>query len=136
MFAFEKEKSKRILGVIMVSVGMALAAGKLLDDSCHQTVRSHRAHEKDRSLGCVSTANSSSTTSGLKADIQRDCGNRLVQMVLPMAEMIGWLRKGVGELIRQAGLQLMDLLMQEEVREPDSARVYRANGSGSRPRSR
>jgi len=34
-----------------------------------------------------------------------------------MAEMIGWLRKGVGELVRQAGLQLMDLLMQEEVRE-------------------
>ena len=42
-------------------------------------------------------------------------GNPAVQMVLPMAEMIGWLRKGVGELIRQAGLQLMDLLMQEEV---------------------
>ena len=37
-------------------------------------------------------------------------------MVLPLAEMIGWLRKGVGELIRQAGLQLMDLMMQEEVR--------------------
>jgi hypothetical protein len=31
--------------------------------------------------------------------------------------MVGWLRKGVGELVRQAGLQLMDLLMQEEVRE-------------------
>jgi putative transposase len=44
-------------------------------------------------------------------------GNPAVQMVLPMAEMIGWLRQGVGELIRQAGLQLMDLLMQEEVRE-------------------
>jgi transposase-like protein len=44
-------------------------------------------------------------------------GNAAVQMVLPMAEMVGWLRKGVGELIRQAGLQLMDLLMQEEVRE-------------------
>ena len=43
-------------------------------------------------------------------------GNPAVQMVLPMAEMMGWLRKGVGELIRQAGLQLMDLLMQEEVR--------------------
>jgi putative transposase len=43
-------------------------------------------------------------------------GNPAVQMVLPMAEMVGWLRKGVGELIRQAGLQLMDLLMQEEVR--------------------
>jgi putative transposase len=44
-------------------------------------------------------------------------GNPAVQMVLPMAEMVGWLREGVGELIRQAGLQLMDLLMQEEVRE-------------------
>jgi transposase-like protein len=44
-------------------------------------------------------------------------GNPAVQMVLPMAEMVGWLRKGVGELIRQAGLQLMDLPMQEEVRE-------------------
>jgi transposase-like protein len=44
-------------------------------------------------------------------------GNPAVQMMLPMAEMVGWLRKGVGELIRQAGLQLMDLMMQEEVRE-------------------
>src|SRR5256714_15287166 len=44
-------------------------------------------------------------------------GNPAVQMVLPMAEMMGWLRKGVGELIRQAGLQLVDLVMQEVVRE-------------------
>jgi len=44
-------------------------------------------------------------------------GNPAVQMVLPMAEMVGWLRKGVGELIRQAGLQLMDLMMQAEVEE-------------------
>jgi transposase-like protein len=44
-------------------------------------------------------------------------GNPAVQMVLPMAEMVGWLRQGVGELIRQAGLRLMDLLMREEVRE-------------------
>jgi putative transposase len=44
-------------------------------------------------------------------------GNPAVQMVLPMAEMLGWLHQGVGELIRQAGLRLMDLLMQEEVRE-------------------
>ncbi len=43
--------------------------------------------------------------------------NPAVQMILPMAEMVGWLREGVGELIRQAGLQLMDLLMEEEVRE-------------------
>ena len=44
-------------------------------------------------------------------------GNPAMQMMLPMAEAVGWLRKGVGELVRQAGLQLMDLLMQEEVRE-------------------
>lgn len=44
-------------------------------------------------------------------------GNPAVQMVLPLAEMMGWLRKGVGELIRQAGLHLMELLMEEEVRE-------------------
>ena len=44
-------------------------------------------------------------------------GNPAVQMMLPLGEMVGWLRKGVGELIRQAGLQLMELLMQEEVRE-------------------
>jgi putative transposase len=40
-----------------------------------------------------------------------------VQMMLPMAEMVGWLRKGAGELIRQAGLQLMQLLMEEEVNQ-------------------
>jgi transposase-like protein len=44
-------------------------------------------------------------------------GNPAVQMVLPLAEMVGWLRKGVGELVRQAGLRLMELLMEEEVRE-------------------
>jgi putative transposase len=44
-------------------------------------------------------------------------GNPAVQMILPMAEMVGHLRKGVGELIRQAGLQLMQLLMAEEVKQ-------------------
>jgi transposase-like protein len=43
-------------------------------------------------------------------------GNSDVQLVLPMAETLGWLRKGVGELIRQAGLQMMELMMEEEVR--------------------
>jgi putative transposase len=52
-------------------------------------------------------------------------GNPAVQMMLPMADMMGWLRKGVGELIRQAGLQLMDLLMQEEVRELAGERSQR-----------
>jgi putative transposase len=44
-------------------------------------------------------------------------GNPAVQMVLPMAEIVGWLHKGVGALIRQAGLRVMELLMEEEVRE-------------------
>ena len=52
-------------------------------------------------------------------------GNPAVQKMLPMAEMVGWLRKGVGELIRQAGLQLMELLMQEEVRELAGERSQR-----------
>ena len=30
-------------------------------------------------------------------------GNPPVQMMLPLAEMVGWLRKGAGELVRQAG---------------------------------
>ena len=57
-------------------------------------------------------------------------GNPAVQLVLPMAEMVGWLRQGVGELIRQAGVQLVGLLMEEEVRglvgarsQPHSART-------------
>src|ERR1017187_4803170 len=43
-------------------------------------------------------------------------GNPDVQLVLPMAKTLGWLRKGVGELVRQAGLQMMELMMEEEVR--------------------
>ena len=42
-------------------------------------------------------------------------GNPDVQLVLPLTETLGWLRHGVGELIRQAGLQLMELMMEEEV---------------------
>ena len=43
-------------------------------------------------------------------------GNPAVQMMLPMAELVGWLRPGVGELMRQAGLPWMSLLREEEVR--------------------
>ena len=46
-------------------------------------------------------------------DVMAADGNPAVQMMLPMAEVMGWLRKGVAELIRQAGLQVMDLIMQE-----------------------
>jgi transposase-like protein len=52
-------------------------------------------------------------------------GDPAVQMILPLAEAMGWLRKGVGELIRQAGLQVMELLMQEEVRQLAGERSQR-----------
>lgn len=52
-------------------------------------------------------------------------GNPAVQMVLPMAEMIGWLHKGVGELIRQAGMQLMSLVMEAEVQQRVGERSQR-----------
>jgi hypothetical protein len=32
-------------------------------------------------------------------------GNPFVQMMVPLAEMMGWLRKGVGELVRQAEVE-------------------------------
>ena len=31
-------------------------------------------------------------------------GSRTGQLELPLAEMVGWLRQGVGELIRPAGM--------------------------------
>src|SRR5271165_21639 len=44
-------------------------------------------------------------------------GIRRCRWCCPWPRLLGWLRQGVGELIRQAGLQVMELLMQEEVRE-------------------
>ena len=35
-------------------------------------------------------------------------GNPSVQMVLPLAEMVGWLRKGVGELVVEGNILLKD----------------------------
>ncbi len=52
-------------------------------------------------------------------------GNPAVQIMLPLAEAVGWLKRGVGELICQAGLQLMELLMEEEVRELAGERSQR-----------
>jgi putative transposase len=42
--------------------------------------------------------------------------NPKIQMVLPMAEIVGLLQQGVGHLLREAGLALMSLVMEEEVR--------------------
>ena len=42
--------------------------------------------------------------------------NPNIQMILPMADIVGMLQDGVGHLLRQAGLALMSLVMEEEVR--------------------
>ena len=42
--------------------------------------------------------------------------NPNVQMILPLADIVGLLQQGVGHLLRQAGLELMSLVMDEEVR--------------------
>src|ERR1700719_4559283 len=42
--------------------------------------------------------------------------NPNTQMILPMADIFGLLQEGVGNLLRQAGLELMSLVMDEEVR--------------------
>src|SRR5205807_7714791 len=39
-----------------------------------------------------------------------------IQMVLPMADIVALLQQGVGHLLRQAGLELMNLVMDEEVK--------------------
>ena len=52
-------------------------------------------------------------------------------MVLPMAEMLGWLREGEGAFIRQAGLRMMELLMEEEVRGRIARLTAEARNGGS-----
>ena len=42
--------------------------------------------------------------------------NPNIQMIVPMAEVVGLLQEGVGHLLREAGLALMNLVMEEEVR--------------------
>ena len=42
--------------------------------------------------------------------------NPNIQMILPMADIVGLLQDGVGHLLREAGLALMNLVMEEEVR--------------------
>ena len=42
--------------------------------------------------------------------------NPNIQMILPLADIVGLLQQGVGNLLRQAGLELMHLVMDEEVK--------------------
>lgn len=43
--------------------------------------------------------------------------NPNLQMIFPLAEVVGLLQEGVGHLLREAGLALMNLVMEEEVRQ-------------------
>ena len=51
-----------------------------------------------------------------------------LQLHLPLKEVAAALQEGVGHLMRQAGLELMQLVMDEEVRE--LAAIVRAHRSG------
>ena len=42
--------------------------------------------------------------------------NPNIQMILPLADIVGLLQEGVGNLLRHAGLELMHLVMDEEVK--------------------
>jgi hypothetical protein len=42
--------------------------------------------------------------------------NPNIQMILPLADVIGLLQQGVGNLLRETGLALMQTVMEEEVR--------------------
>src|ERR1017187_3012337 len=42
--------------------------------------------------------------------------NPNLQMILPMTEGVGLLQEGVGHVMREAGVALMSLVMEEEVR--------------------
>ncbi len=42
--------------------------------------------------------------------------NPNIQMILPLADIVGLLQEGVGNLMRHAGLELMHLVMEEEVK--------------------
>src|SRR5271156_2960224 len=42
--------------------------------------------------------------------------NPNIQMILPLAEIVGLLQQGVGNLLRETGLALMQAVMEKEVR--------------------
>src|SRR5262245_56999365 len=54
--------------------------------------------------------------------------NPNIQMILPLAEIVGMLQDGVGNLLRQAGLELMHLVMDEEVKSLAGERHEQHNG--------
>ena len=58
--------------------------------------------------------------------------NPNIQMTLPMADIVGLLQEGVGDLLRHAGLELMHLVMDEEVKSLAGERHRRHMSNGAR----
>ena len=58
--------------------------------------------------------------------------NPNIQMILPMADIVGLLQEGVGNLLRQAGLELMHLVMDEEVKSLAGERHQQHEGRRAR----
>ena len=54
--------------------------------------------------------------------------NPNIQMLLPLAEVVSLLQEGVGHLLREAGLALMNLVMEEEVRQLAGERQQQHSG--------
>ena len=54
--------------------------------------------------------------------------NPNIQMILPLADIVGLLREGVGNMLRQAGLELMHLVMDEEVKSVAGERHQQHEG--------
>ena len=54
--------------------------------------------------------------------------NPTIQMILPLADIVGLLQEGVGHLLRQAGLELMRLVMDEEVKSLAGERQQQHEG--------
>ena len=54
--------------------------------------------------------------------------NPNIQMILPLADIVGLLQEGVGNLVRQTGLELMHLVMDEEVKSLAGERHQQHDG--------
>jgi len=54
--------------------------------------------------------------------------NPKIQMILPLAAVVGLLQEGVGHLLREAGLVLLQLVREEEVRRLAGERHQQHSG--------
>lgn len=62
--------------------------------------------------------------------------NPNIQMILPLADIVGMLQQGVGNLLREAGLTLMQMVMEEEVRQLAGEQQHEGgvpHGGGEQP---